>query len=199
MEGFLTKSNKTASSWKRRWFVLDGEKKQLKYYERPDAAKLKGLINLGDAKVILNPHPKAVTQYTFQVLSGSRTTHLCADSSEIMQRWFTAISDCITDGSNFLSHRHRKLQNGLVTTKPAQRQSSTPDHSSQSTMLQGQTEKSMESSHVAAVPSTESRTAVLVIENFYSDGAHLRVCIDKPQLDSISILQLKQKLCTTSR
>jgi len=95
VEGFLEKTGKWHTAWKKRWCKLIPSQKQLLYYTVTDAKKsFKDKIDLNKVTVIdrvkSKGHPNG-----FVLVTRGRRYKFAAESEDELQRWFEAISPCV--------------------------------------------------------------------------------------------------------
>uniref|UniRef100_W5MEX6 Pleckstrin homology like domain family B member 3 n=1 Tax=Lepisosteus oculatus TaxID=7918 RepID=W5MEX6_LEPOC len=95
-KGFLTKMGGKIKTWKKRWFVFDGEKKRLAYFADKEETKLKGVIYFQAIEEVYydhlrsaskSPHPKL----TFCVKTYDRLFFMVAPTAEAMRIWMDVI------------------------------------------------------------------------------------------------------------
>ncbi|XP_066575578.1 pleckstrin homology-like domain family B member 3 isoform X2 [Amia ocellicauda] len=95
-KGFLTKMGGKIKTWKKRWFVFDGEKKRLAYFADKEEMKLKGVIYFQAIEEVYydhlrcaskSPHPKL----TFCVKTYDRLFFMVAPTAEAMRIWMDVI------------------------------------------------------------------------------------------------------------
>lgn len=91
--GFLDKMGGRFKTWRRRWFVFDREREELRYYLNQSENRLKGAVSfaaMSDVYVNSNPprHYRSPNRrLTFCLGTPGRTFYLVADSSEVMRMW----------------------------------------------------------------------------------------------------------------
>jgi len=110
VEGYLDKTGKWNTSWRRRWCKLLPRQKQLLYYEIDENKKkrLRDKINLNivirvDKEVSSRSHP-----HSFEMVTADRTYKFAADSAEKMEEWCRAIWKCVG------GKQGQELQNRLL-------------------------------------------------------------------------------------
>ncbi|XP_061587386.1 unconventional myosin-X [Cololabis saira] len=91
-QGWLHKKGGGSSTlsrrnWKRRWFVLRQSK--LMYFENDSEEKMKGVLNMHDAKEIIDNTGK---ENGIDIVMPERTYHLIAESAEDASQWFSVLS-----------------------------------------------------------------------------------------------------------
>ncbi|XP_059199790.1 unconventional myosin-X [Centropristis striata] len=91
-QGWLYKKGGGSSTlsrrnWKRRWFVLRQSK--LMYFENDGEDKMKGVLDMHDAKEIIDYTGK---ENGIDIVMPERTYHLIAESAEDASQWFSVLS-----------------------------------------------------------------------------------------------------------
>ncbi|XP_078029548.1 unconventional myosin-X isoform X1 [Epinephelus lanceolatus] len=91
-QGWLHKKGGGSSTlsrrnWKRRWFVLRQSK--LMYFENDGEDKMKGVLDMHDAKEIIDNTGK---ENGIDIVMPERTYHLIAESAEDASQWFSVLS-----------------------------------------------------------------------------------------------------------
>uniref|UniRef100_A0A8C2ZX11 Myosin X n=1 Tax=Cyclopterus lumpus TaxID=8103 RepID=A0A8C2ZX11_CYCLU len=91
-QGWLHKKGGGSSTlsrrnWKRRWFVLRQSK--LMYFEKDGEEKMKGVLDMRDAKEIIDNTGK---ENGINIVMPERTYHLIAESAEDASQWFSVLS-----------------------------------------------------------------------------------------------------------
>ncbi|XP_039626533.1 pleckstrin homology-like domain family B member 3 [Polypterus senegalus] len=95
-KGFLTKMGGKIKTWRKRWFVFDGDKKRLAYFSDKEENKLKGVIYFQAIEEVYydhlrsaakSPHPKL----TFCVKTYDRLFFMVAPTPEAMRIWMDVI------------------------------------------------------------------------------------------------------------
>ncbi|KAM4551102.1 unconventional myosin-X [Odontesthes bonariensis] len=91
-QGWLHKKGGGSSTlsrrnWKRRWFVLRQSK--LMYFENDGEEKMKGVLDMHDAKEIIDNTGK---ENGIDIVMPERTYHLIAESAEDASQWFSVLS-----------------------------------------------------------------------------------------------------------
>ncbi|KAM9323222.1 unconventional myosin-X isoform 2-T2 [Pholidichthys leucotaenia] len=91
-QGWLHKKGGGSSTlsrrnWKRRWFVLRQSK--LTYFENDGEEKMKGVLDMHDAKEIIDNTGK---ENGIDIVMPERTYHLIAESAEDASQWFSVLS-----------------------------------------------------------------------------------------------------------
>uniref|UniRef100_H2LPP3 Myosin X n=2 Tax=Oryzias latipes TaxID=8090 RepID=H2LPP3_ORYLA len=91
-QGWLHKKGGGSSTlsrrnWRRRWFVLRQSK--LMYFENDSEEKMKGVLDIHDAKEIIDNTGK---ENGIDIVMPERTYHLIAESAEDASQWFSVLS-----------------------------------------------------------------------------------------------------------
>lgn len=95
VEGFLEKTGKWNSAWKKRWCKLIPNQKQLFYYTDTDGKKsFKDKINLNKVTMIDLVLAKG-RPYSFVLVTRDRRYKFSAETEKELHRWFDAISPCV--------------------------------------------------------------------------------------------------------
>ena len=170
-EGWLTKSNAGATSWKKRWFVLQGQR--LLYYEKPQSPQPKGEFALAAAELTATPHAKAATPHIFQVVAAGRTTHLCADSREQLQEWFSAIMQNI----------------GIAPPPPIA--AAAPHQPPSSALASHSTHQQQQQPPPLLHPHDHRDSAAFVVDLSWNGSRH-RVDVGAADMDAMSVADIKQ-------
>ncbi|XP_073401620.1 unconventional myosin-X-like [Dendrobates tinctorius] len=74
-------------NWKRRWFVLRESK--LMYFENDSEERLRGTIDVRNAKAIIDIHEK---ENALDIVTEERTYHIVAETPEDASGWFNVLS-----------------------------------------------------------------------------------------------------------
>ena len=104
--GYLTKSDASGKSWKRRFFLLNASIRTLEYYEKDTLKQFKGSFPLTGASISVaaaatnskSPRRRisfassTPTQFRLTLQTKGRTTILCAATAVDMQAWLAARS-----------------------------------------------------------------------------------------------------------
>ncbi|XP_043936475.1 pleckstrin homology-like domain family B member 3 isoform X2 [Protopterus annectens] len=94
--GHLTKMGGKIKTWKKRWFVFDGQKRRLAYFADKEETKLKGVIYFQAIEEVYYDHlrsaPKSPNhKLTFCVKTYDRLFYIVAPSDEAMRIWMDVI------------------------------------------------------------------------------------------------------------
>ncbi|OHT11416.1 AGC family protein kinase [Tritrichomonas foetus] len=96
-EGWMTKQGGIIKTWKKRWFVLNGD--ILHYYLKPGGRE-KGQINITDAKII-DTAPECRKQPAFKInIPGIRTYYIISDSMNDVKDWIETLETVRVGKSN---------------------------------------------------------------------------------------------------
>uniref|UniRef100_A0A3Q3R0T2 Myosin X, like 1 n=1 Tax=Monopterus albus TaxID=43700 RepID=A0A3Q3R0T2_MONAL len=93
-------------NWKMRWFVLRESK--LMYFENDSEEKLKGTIDICEAKEIVDNHEK---ENALNIVTEERTYHIYAESPEDASGWFNALSRVHSASPEQLMEMHHEQAN----------------------------------------------------------------------------------------
>jgi len=94
--GYLTKRSKHILAWRRRYFVLKGNK--LYYLENP-AEEPHGVIDLKDCLTVKSAEEKINMKYCFEVATPQDTYFMYADSEKEKDEWIGHIGRAIVRSS----------------------------------------------------------------------------------------------------
>ncbi|CAL8293170.1 unnamed protein product [Lota lota] len=94
--GYLVKMGGKIKTWKKRWFVLDRNRRTLSYYADKHEAKLKGVIYFQAIEEVYydhlkNAHKSPNPSLTFSVKTHDRVYYMVAPSPEAMRIWMDVI------------------------------------------------------------------------------------------------------------
>ncbi|KAG9479387.1 hypothetical protein GDO78_012847 [Eleutherodactylus coqui] len=120
-QGWLYKKGGGSSTlsrrnWKKRWFVLRQSK--LMYFESDSEEKLKGAVELREAKEIIDNTGK---ENGIDIVAENRTYHLIAESPEDASQWFSVMSQVQSSTEQEIREMHDEQanpQNAVVTFPP---------------------------------------------------------------------------------
>ncbi|XP_028678676.2 pleckstrin homology-like domain family B member 3 isoform X1 [Erpetoichthys calabaricus] len=95
-KGFLTKMGGKIKTWRKRWFVFDGDKKRLAYFSDKEENKLKGVIYFQAIEEVYYDHLRSATKsphpkLTFCVKTYDRLFFMVAPTPEAMRIWMDVI------------------------------------------------------------------------------------------------------------
>lgn len=98
MEGYLAKKGRGQSvsfirPWATRYFVLDEELNELRYYEKDSKAKCKGKLNLAGAQVFASKDQDKKFCFELRVQEDNGVLILSAQDEESMQAWTKALAN----------------------------------------------------------------------------------------------------------
>uniref|UniRef100_A0A8D2ZUC8 Myosin X n=1 Tax=Scophthalmus maximus TaxID=52904 RepID=A0A8D2ZUC8_SCOMX len=118
-QGWLHKKGGGSSTlsrrnWKRRWFVLRQSK--LMYFENDGEEKMKGVLDMHDAKEIIDNTGK---ENGINIVMPERTYHLIAESAEDASQWFSVLSQVHGSTEQEIREMHDEQanpQNAVVTS-----------------------------------------------------------------------------------
>uniref|UniRef100_A0A8C5W684 Myosin X n=1 Tax=Leptobrachium leishanense TaxID=445787 RepID=A0A8C5W684_9ANUR len=110
-QGWLHKKGGGSSTlsrrnWKKRWFILRQSK--LMYFENDGEEKLKGSIELREAKDIVDNTGK---ENGIDIVMGNRTYHLIAESPEDASQWFSVMSQVHSSTDQEIREMHDEQAN----------------------------------------------------------------------------------------
>ncbi|XP_069586692.1 unconventional myosin-X [Ranitomeya imitator] len=110
-QGWLYKKGGGSSTlsrrnWKKRWFVLRQSK--LMYFESDSEEKLKGTIELREAKEIIDNNGK---ENGIDIVVENRTYHLIAESPEDASQWFSVMSQVQSSTEQEIREMHDEQAN----------------------------------------------------------------------------------------
>jgi len=97
VEGFLDKTGKWNTAWRRRWCKLLPRQKQLLYYEIDENRKkrLRDKIDLNIVIRVDKEVPSKSRPHSFEMITADRRYKFAADSAEEMEKWSRAIWKCV--------------------------------------------------------------------------------------------------------
>mmetsp|Transcript_9366 Transcript_9366/g.16134 ORF Transcript_9366/g.16134 Transcript_9366/m.16134 type:complete len:143 (+) Transcript_9366:71-499(+) len=103
-DGYLTKRSKHIHQWRRRYFILKGNKLYF-FVEAPtDAGPYSKTPPHGSIELIEYFSVKTDEQmnrpYCFELLTGGEKYYLCADSENSKQQWMSAVGAAFVQSSN---------------------------------------------------------------------------------------------------
>ena len=95
-----TKKDKLFGNWKRRFFSLDMENKTLSYYADEEKSDFKGAVVLNDASNLQRlsnngSYSNIIEVSGTAVGKGDAVLVISADSVEMRDYWYSALSECI--------------------------------------------------------------------------------------------------------
>ncbi|XP_054603001.2 unconventional myosin-X isoform X2 [Nothobranchius furzeri] len=110
-QGWLHKKGGGSSTlsrrnWKRRWFVL--RQSRLMYFENDSEEKMKGVLDMHDAKEIIDNTGK---ENGIDIVMLERTYHLIAESAEDASQWFSVLSQVHGSTEQEISEMHDEQAN----------------------------------------------------------------------------------------
>ncbi|KAM8849705.1 unconventional myosin-X isoform 1-T1 [Spinachia spinachia] len=110
-QGWLHKKGGGSSTlsrrnWKRRWFVLRHSK--LTYFENDGEEKMKGVLDMHDAKEIIDNTGK---ENGINIVMPERTYHLIAESAEDASQWFSVLSQVHGSTEQEIREMHHEQAN----------------------------------------------------------------------------------------
>ena len=121
--GYLEKrgSSKLARKWKRRWFILEGNKVYY-FQERCDALmEAIGAINMNNATAV-RPLKPSGKRFPFEIDTPTRVWLLAAESQAVRTDWVSALSQClaasISTPFNVTHDVHVTLLDGILEGLP---------------------------------------------------------------------------------
>jgi len=97
VEGYLDKTGKWNTAWRRRWCKLLPQQKQLLYYEIDEnkKKKLRDKIDLNIVRSVDRQVPSKSHPHSFEMVTADRKYKFAADSAEEMEKWYGAIWKCV--------------------------------------------------------------------------------------------------------
>ncbi|XP_037313777.1 unconventional myosin-X isoform X2 [Pungitius pungitius] len=110
-QGWLHKKGGGSSTlsrrnWKRRWFVL--RQSTLTYFENDGEEKMKGVLDMHDAKEIIDNTGK---ENGINIVMPERTYHLIAESAEDASQWFSVLSQVHGSTEQEIREMHHEQAN----------------------------------------------------------------------------------------
>ncbi|XP_038054357.1 myotubularin-related protein 13-like isoform X3 [Patiria miniata] len=101
-DGYLFKRGARLKGWKQRWFVLDSQKHQLRYYETRNDPHFKGIIDLKEVESVQPAFPtagapkKCDENAFFDLKTTRRSYNFVADTKPAAEEWISKIQDCVS-------------------------------------------------------------------------------------------------------
>ncbi|TMW55367.1 hypothetical protein Poli38472_013258 [Pythium oligandrum] len=96
-EGELTKRSVWLKEWRRRYFVLKGNKL---YFCRAQGEAAHGLIDLADCLTVKSAEDKTNKRFCFEIATPDSTYYMYADTEQLKDEWIGAIGRAIVKFSS---------------------------------------------------------------------------------------------------
>ncbi|XP_071955924.1 myotubularin-related protein 13-like [Antedon mediterranea] len=104
-KGYLYKRGARLRQWKQRYFKLDPNKHQLRYYDPEDEETCKGTIDLKEVETVKHDNyssnlpgvPKLDDNSFIYMKTSTRYYHFLANNKKEADEWINKIQDCITN------------------------------------------------------------------------------------------------------
>jgi len=119
VEGYLHKTGKWNTAWRRRWCKLLPRQKHLLYYEI-DESKKKTLKDKIDLNIVTSVPKKVESKshpHSFELVTADRRYKFAADNEQEMDKWFYAICDCVGEKTGQNLRDKQVLLHLLMTFK----------------------------------------------------------------------------------
>ncbi|XP_076451110.1 myotubularin-related protein 13-like [Babylonia areolata] len=100
-QGYLSKQGAVFKGWKRRWFVLDSLKHQIRYYENREEGAVKGVMELSEVESVqsmktLPGAPRKAEDNSFiEVRTVRRVYHFMAPDAGSAHDWVDKLQSCL--------------------------------------------------------------------------------------------------------
>ncbi|TMS36831.1 hypothetical protein L596_003909 [Steinernema carpocapsae] len=95
--GFLNKKGVTFRLWKPRWFVLDANRHEFRYYDSKNDSSCKGVIDLSEVKNVEIKRNIGATANMFELRTTKRTYTLMAYSRSEAEEWVEKIETVLRE------------------------------------------------------------------------------------------------------